>query len=654
MATREKPRLERPPLGVFACALFVLVFTCCFNWRVFGGSPHINDEIANVFQARIFALGKLTVPSPCAREFFDFTHMINNGKWYSHYPPGFPALLLGGVLLGAPWLINPILAALSILLFFYLGKEIYDRRVGMLTALLGAVSIWFLVMSSSHMSHTSCMFFTGVFLLFVFRSYRRPTVLNGVLAGAGLGMALLIRPHPAVFFSLPFLLVLGILFLKSPRTRWRNGLAAAASGLVFLTVFLAYNAATNGHPLRMGYEVSHGPGHGIGFGKSGYMDVPHSPQKGSEQLGLYLGEMNNRMFGWPLSSFLGLVPLMIAFRWRRGQSRRDLLLFSGFLSLFVSLFFYWGTFVLIGARMVFEAVPVFFLLTARGIDLSYAWLAGRFRTRGPARARLTMAVCLAVFILFAFFWRLPRWINPPVTEWYSDGFPPNFERVNPAIHAALKDILPAGSLVVMKFLYHPLEYFPQGWWGSGFQHNDPGLANPLIYATFIPGELARLQRCFPKRRLYFLYGTLEKGMLLPMVIGGSKVHFQEPVTAPAKTGAAFRLVDKPELMFIRYSPEFTRFLEGLFQAGDYPAIDVPALFTMGDRLFNQSRFSEAGLAYEAALQIEKSPREREVYLNMLAKCYFKLGRYSEARAITERLQEFNYKTYYKIFPEKGI
>jgi hypothetical protein len=654
MATREKRTLERPPMGVFACALFVLVFTCCFNWGIFGHSPHINDEIANVFQAKIFALGKLTVPSPCAREHFDFTHIINNGQWYSHYPPGFPALLLGGVLLGAPWLINPLLAALSILVFFYLGKEIYDRRVGTLTALVGAVSIWFLVMSSSLMSHTSCMFFLALFLLFIFRSYRQPTVLNGALAGAALGMALLIRPHPAVFFSLPFLLILGIRFLKSPRTRWRNGLSMAGLGLIFLALFLGYNAATNDHPLRMGYEVSHGPGHGIGFGKSGYMDVPHSPQKGSEQLGLYLGEMNNRMFGWPLSSFLGLIPLIFGFRWLREHSRRDLLLLSGFFSLFVSLFFYWGTFILIGARMVFESVPVFFLLTARGIDLTHNWLAGKFNQRGRSRAHFTISVCLAVFILFAFFVRLPHWINPPVTEWYSDGFPPNFERVNPAIHLTLKDILPEGSLVVMKFLYHPLEYFPQGWWGSGFQHNDPQLAEPLIYATYIPGELDRLNQCFPDRRLFFYYGTLEKGMLFPITSEASTVRFQEPITRPSKTRAGFELVEEPEHMFTPYSPGFERFLEGLYQTEDYSAIDVPALFRQGDRLFNLSRFSEASLAYEAALQIEKSPKEREVYLNMLAKCYYKLRRYSEARAITERLKEFNYKKYYKIFPEKGI
>ena len=64
MDTHPAARRCRPPAGVFACAGFVLVFTVCFNWFIFERSPHINDEIANIFQAKIFALGRLMVPSP--------------------------------------------------------------------------------------------------------------------------------------------------------------------------------------------------------------------------------------------------------------------------------------------------------------------------------------------------------------------------------------------------------------------------------------------------------------------------------------------------------------------------------------------------------------------------------------------------------------
>ena len=71
-------------------------------------------------------------------------------------------------------------------------------------------------------------------------------------------------------------------------------------------------------------------------------------------------------------------------------------------------------------------------------------------------------------------------------------------------------------------------------------------------------------------------------------------------------------------MFQLYSPEFRTYVEGLFLERDYAAVDVPAMFEQGDRFFNQSRFPEAALAYEAALQIEKAPQLRGVTGALLA------------------------------------
>src|SRR4030066_2091168 len=143
-ATGKKPGI---PLPVIIASVFALVFCSLFSTLVFERIPHINDENAYLFQAKLFQSGRLHAPSPCGREFFDFPHIINNGKWYSIYPPGFPLLLVVGLILRSPWLINPILAALAVLLFFLLGQEIYNRSVGIIAALLAAISPWFLLMS---------------------------------------------------------------------------------------------------------------------------------------------------------------------------------------------------------------------------------------------------------------------------------------------------------------------------------------------------------------------------------------------------------------------------------------------------------------------------------------------------------------------------
>jgi lipoprotein signal peptidase len=172
------------PWPVIACALFVFIFTNLFSFFIFEHIPRVNDEIAYLFQAKIFKTGQLYVPSPCAKDFFNFTHIINNGKWYSQYTPGYPFLLLLGLFIQA----------------------IYNDQVGLLAAIFGSISIWFLLMSSTMMSHTSCLFFISLFLLFLFRSTKKPSIINGLLAGLGLGMAFLIRPYTALLISTPFLL----------------------------------------------------------------------------------------------------------------------------------------------------------------------------------------------------------------------------------------------------------------------------------------------------------------------------------------------------------------------------------------------------------------------------------------------------------------
>ncbi len=153
---------------IFLLALVVFIFTSAFNYYFYDQKPHIHDEIAYLFQAHLFKMGRLFVPSPCGAEFFDFPHLINNGRWYSMYPPGFPALLTLGLIFGAPWIINPILVALSIFVFYFLGRQIYDSLTGFISAILGTISIWLLLMSATFMSHTASMFFCSVFLLFLF------------------------------------------------------------------------------------------------------------------------------------------------------------------------------------------------------------------------------------------------------------------------------------------------------------------------------------------------------------------------------------------------------------------------------------------------------------------------------------------------------
>ena len=140
-------------------AFFLIFFFLAFiltnlgSYFLFEHIPHVTDSIKQVFHGKTFATGRLAAPSHPLKEFFDFRGTMNDmrgdGKWYSEYPPGHSFLMMLGALISAPWLINPLLGSATVLLLYYLGKELYDERTGRLAVLLGVLSPFVMIMSSA-------------------------------------------------------------------------------------------------------------------------------------------------------------------------------------------------------------------------------------------------------------------------------------------------------------------------------------------------------------------------------------------------------------------------------------------------------------------------------------------------------------------------
>ncbi len=642
------------PLLVIFCALFVFLFSNILSYFIFDHTPHINDEVAYLFQAKIFKTGRLFVSSPAAKEFFNFPHVINNGQWYSHYPPAYPLILLCGLLIGAPWIVNPFLASLSIVLFYFLGKEVYSKKAGILSACLGAVSIWFLLMSSTMMSHTACLFLVTFFLLFFFRSIKKPTVLNGLLAGIGLGGALLIRPYNVFLIALPFLIYWAVNTLKGFRLYWKNTLTFGLMLILALSTLLTYNSLTNGDPLLMGYTVRYGEDHGVGFGRTGYTESEHSPY-----LGVYftienMKAMNKDLFGWPFSSFLAFLPLLFIFRKKRAIHLSMGLFLSSFFVLTIGLFIYWGSFILIGARMFYEFIPIFIILSALGILEIPPLLFQRFKKRSPFLIKKIVAVVLCIFIAYAFTIRLPRWIWPKETNWYYDGFANNFAGVNPAIPKIIESAVKDHSLIILNFIYFPFDDFPNYWWGSGFLKNDPDLKGHIIYAMSQGDKNVEIFQHYPNRRIYVYTGTLEKGMLIPIKKDKNIILYGEPVQKKIQTRNSFELIRNPLDFHTLYSQEFGAFLKNIYQNHDLLKIDVEFFFEMGKKAFENEQYRLAANCLEAALQIEKSPGKRALFFNRLVHTYAKAGQKQDSIKILSKLQHPKGPKLVDIFPERGF
>jgi hypothetical protein len=133
---------------------------------VFENMPHIEDEMAYVWQAEAAAHGYLTLPSPPSPKAFLVPFVVDyHGQRFGKYPPGWPAMLALGVWLGLRTWVNPLLAGACVWLTYRLGKKLFSELVGLLAAGLTLSSPFFLMNSGSLLSHPFGLFLSAAFAL---------------------------------------------------------------------------------------------------------------------------------------------------------------------------------------------------------------------------------------------------------------------------------------------------------------------------------------------------------------------------------------------------------------------------------------------------------------------------------------------------------
>jgi hypothetical protein len=651
---RLKIKKIQIPWPVVVCALFVFVLTNVLSYFLFDHIPHVHDEIDYLFQAKIFKLGRLYMPSPPAKEFFDFPHIINNGRWYSQYTPGYPFLLLLGLVVGVPWILNPILAAFSIVLFYFLGKEIFNKTVGLLASILGAISIWFLLMSSTMMSHTSCMFFLTLFLLFLFRSLKNPSAANGIFAALALGMALLIRPYTSFLIAFPFLVFYTVNQLLKLKSSTKNIAAFTLIMLLVFSVLMAYNRATNGDPLRMGYIVCYGKEVLPGFGISGCYNLIHTPHQGALNTGIYLKSLNTYLFGWPSSLILVLLLLLILGSVKPGYRKKILLLLSGFICLMVGYFFYWGTVETIGPRFYFEGIPLLILLSALGFYQVPRFLSSRFTKLSPGVINRVMIVGLIVLSAYGLFYRFPRLLWPSNPQWFYDTYAENFAGVTPKINHTIRSLPLTNAVVSMKMIHSHTPFFQHGSWASGFLFTDPDLSGEIIYARELEDGGGKLLEAYPEREHYIYFGTLKKGFLIPRKIEANRILYGKPIHSSEGDRKDIELLMDPLDLYQVYSPDFKIFLEEIYSQNDLLRVDTSFLIRSGHLFKDSGDYRKAAFFYEAALQLEQNPENRYEALNNLSLCYYNLGKGTDAKKIFTALNDRDKPRLFHLFPERGF
>ena len=244
-------------------SLVVLVEALFIAFVLAQRSPMSGDDYSYLYQAQLFASGKMYAQNPLYDEANPLHDCVrtncitdNHGRRFSKYPPGGTAFLALGAVLGVPWLINPILGALlAFLILRYVERQMGAKLVKV-AGLLLALSLFFSYYAASLRPHIA----TTLFLFASFLAYdaakrgNRSSRLLLFCAGALLGYSSLIRYIDWV----PLAAWIGVDLLRRKRF---SELALFSVGFGFLASGnLLYDALLSGAPLQTPTALNHSPG----------------------------------------------------------------------------------------------------------------------------------------------------------------------------------------------------------------------------------------------------------------------------------------------------------------------------------------------------------------------------------------------------------
>jgi len=465
-----------------------------------GGVPHIPDEVAMLFQAKNFARGQLYAAAPPMelRKFFAYEYILMDGpRWYGKYFMGPSLLLVPGVWLGVPWLINPLLGGLAVLLFYALGKELFGEKVGRVAAVLAAISPFHIATYGVMMSHGGCLILAMLFALYLIRAARDPQRLRyWCIAGAALGAMVNFRPLTALVLAIPLGLAAAVL-LDWRRLRVGAVLAFAAPLFVWMGLYFAYNRALTGDPMLTPFErwskadrLGWGAGLGMEYWPS--YDRGHDLANAFKNLYLNLDGVGFYLIGWGRVTLL----LMAAAFLVRGARGRYVLCLAAVLGPVVAYFFYHFSGVLATQpRYWSEAMAFMLFLAVGGMTALRIALAGGYRRLGwrvpDARAR--SAVWLTAFGLMGWgaFTVFPRLVDEFGPGYLGAGAAPALKRAlqaQPLSHALV--FTPTTTAVLENFTL-------------GAAMNSPNLDGEVVYARDLGDDANRaLQAWLPDRKAY--------------------------------------------------------------------------------------------------------------------------------------------------------
>ncbi|MGD0749811.1 MAG: STT3 domain-containing protein [Anaerolineales bacterium] len=468
--------------------------------RVYEAVPHVEDEMAYVWQAKVLAHGQMTAPTPPEPQSMYVPFVVDaNGHRSAKYPPGWPMVLALGILLGIRTWVNPLLGGLMVWLTFRLGQKICNSATGLLAALLTVTSPFFLMISGSLDSNSWSLILSIIFILawldtFLLGARQDPTSKKFIpswltisVAGLSLGLLVITRPLTALGVSLPFFLHGMVLLWRGNGGGRRHVLAIGAIALLVGSLFLVWQYAVTGNPFTDPYtlwwsfdRIGFGPG--IGLEPGG-----HTLQLGIHNARLMLTDLNKDLFGWAGYSWIFL-PFGV---WALRKNRAAWLSMAVFVCLVICYVFYWASVTRYGPRYYYEGLYGLTLASAAGI----LWLAGSLKAQGWYKLRIFLVGAILAGLVS---YNLAAFLPARFGQIYGL-YDVHHAQLSPFLTAQARAKTPALVIVHTQKIW--TEY------AGLLELEDPWLTSPFIFAWSNNGSIsdAGLAALYPNRQIIYYY-----------------------------------------------------------------------------------------------------------------------------------------------------
>ncbi len=207
------------------------------------GIPHVSDEVVYTLQARLFAHGMRTGPPADVSSMMTYPFWVTGPESRAAFPVGWPLLLAVGERLRLAWMVNPILAGLSVVLTYRVGRPLVGARAALLGCIVVAVCPALVLLGASRMSHTSVLvgLLLGTWALVDPGSWKR-----WLVGGLGIAYTVLARPFDALLLGGVLLGLGAVRLLRAGR--WQVLWAWGAPAAMAAAAVLVDNAWVQGDP----------------------------------------------------------------------------------------------------------------------------------------------------------------------------------------------------------------------------------------------------------------------------------------------------------------------------------------------------------------------------------------------------------------------